>query len=328
MNGGSAERVGGDEGERLASAVELGDVIRWRNALDCLTGIHLPPSVAVGRCLRLARECAHPDAQWLCAQVSAGPAADEAQLARVLEGQGDDPIALFVRAWCGADPHPARDLLLLSARLGYAPAQAVLAGCCEEDDFDPFPWAEKAAAQGDRDGLFQLGLFAHEGRGCPRGGERAVELWRQAAALGHRRGHLFVATHGHGPADWRRYRWLAQGSALGHQSCTLQLLAGARYVLRLFAEGKAPGRIVWELAEGLLGHAQVTDWKDFDRQPTMAEMEALRLCVQMRETWRNAATRAIECWIGVARRWDVAKDVRQLIARMLWEDRWLWAKKV
>ncbi len=36
------------------------------------------------------------------------------------------------------------------------------------------------------------------------------------------------------------------------------------------------------------------------------------------------ATPAIECWLMVAKRLSIIRDIRRLIARLLWDDRHLW----
>jgi hypothetical protein len=47
--------------------------------------------------------------------------------------------------------------------------------------------------------------------------------------------------------------------------------------------------------------------------------------------WTAKTQRAIECWIGVGIRVGVVKDIRLVIARMLWNERNVWedqAKRV
>jgi TPR repeat protein len=60
------------------------------------------------------------------------------------------------------------DLLLRAAEMGYAPAQAGLVAFMVRDGESAFRWAERAAAQFDREGLFRLGRCLHRGTGCPR----------------------------------------------------------------------------------------------------------------------------------------------------------------
>jgi hypothetical protein len=44
------------------------------------------------------------------------------------------------------------------------------------------------------------------------------------------------------------------------------------------------------------------------------------------EKWCEEARSAIWCWLVVGKRWGVAKDIRLLIATLLWEERAEWSK--
>ncbi len=59
---------------------------------------------------------------------------------------------------------------------------------------------------------------------------------------------------------------------------------------------------------------------------SMAMLKAAQACVKLHDEWCERAMVAIECWIGVARQLGVVKDLRLLIARMLWKERALWGK--
>ncbi len=123
-----------------------------------------------------ARHCAHKDAQWLS---SLFPVALDrrSELVSTLKAQGDDPRALFLS---GDRVERAR-----AAAMGYAPAQAELALRLEEEGRGKgLEWAEKAAAQSDRDALFLCAECYREGFGCKEDLEKARVFCEEAAELG------------------------------------------------------------------------------------------------------------------------------------------------
>jgi TPR repeat protein len=70
-----------------------------------------------------------------------------------------------------------------AADLGDAFAQAELAW--RTIGQERFRWAEKSAAQGERDGLFWLGFCFHRGSGCVKDLKKAKESYLFAAELDH-----------------------------------------------------------------------------------------------------------------------------------------------
>jgi TPR repeat protein len=84
--------------------------------------------------------------------------------------------------------------LKAGAERGDAAAQTALGGCyaafglCAGVPRDPAKarlWFEKAAAQGDAEALYNLGVLHAKGRGVPQDPARARALWEEAAAKGH-----------------------------------------------------------------------------------------------------------------------------------------------
>jgi hypothetical protein len=121
-------------------AADKAELIQWWDALDDIcNGMFLPHKLAKG--LAHARQCRHPDAQWLSALCPVGDGESREAVVRVMEAQGDDPRALFILSFLGEF---SQQRLLRAAELGYAPAQARFATTYYED---MVAWARKAAAQ-------------------------------------------------------------------------------------------------------------------------------------------------------------------------------------
>lgn len=55
----------------------------------------------------------------------------------------------------------------------------------QQDDKEAYTWFSKSAAQGDPQGCSQLAEMCLQGLGCDVDNSRALQLFRQAAELGH-----------------------------------------------------------------------------------------------------------------------------------------------
>jgi hypothetical protein len=70
---------------------DLAEQIKWWDARDIL-----PQRRVVEDALQLARECRHPDAQWLASLFPAGVAVSPRDMMDTMLEQGDDPRALHI----------------------------------------------------------------------------------------------------------------------------------------------------------------------------------------------------------------------------------------
>jgi TPR repeat protein len=100
-----------------------------------------------------------------------------------------------------------------SAELGFAFALACLAGRTQGEE--KFKFAQLAAAQGERDGLFWLGFCFRFGEGCEKDLDKEKENFLLASELGHvsamiQVGYLF------NELDPQRWRWWGLAAALGN----------------------------------------------------------------------------------------------------------------
>jgi TPR repeat protein len=171
-----------------ASGVERGDLIKWWDVLDELVKVSGSPDIA-GE-LEMARDCRHPDAQWLAALFPAGVPVSAAEARETLKQHGDDPRALCISCFLDEGfSDDAREQLRRAAELGYAPAQAVMSALTGEDE--ALMWATKSSSQGDRSGYMQLGTCFELAQGCERDMGKAIEMFKRAAELGHAEAQLY-----------------------------------------------------------------------------------------------------------------------------------------
>jgi TPR repeat protein len=148
---------------------------------------------------------------------------------------------------------------------------------------------------------------------------KAVGLFRLAAELGLAEAQLRFGLFCYDANNWQRYRWWGEGSVRGSHSARRALLRAA-----LIQGGRvdADTRVVFELGAWLarLGRDGIA------RNATAQEKVAVKLCVEFHDKCCDAARAAARCWLLVAKRLGVSKDMRLLIARLIWEQRGDWSR--
>jgi hypothetical protein len=295
------------------------ELIKWWDALDTITGQgSMKQDIAKG--LQMARECQHEDARWLASLFPGGAQATK----NVLLAQGDDPRAMLLASFVG-DGEMEVLLLRRAAKMGYAPAQAIVARRAGFQNEKRFVWAEKAAAQGDRTGLFQLGTCFSAGRGCDQDRRRAMMLVKEAAELGHSEALYSYGRDAFEDGDWERYRWWGRAAARGCEGACFGLIVGAIDQLKLFDKGRGSGLTLFEIGAACKGHLDGAAECAFG-----SAMNATGLCMLMRtvafhDEGCDKAKRAVVCWILIGRRLGVVKDIRMKVARMVWLERCVWS---
>ncbi len=273
--------------------------------------------------LELVRKCPHPEAQWFAGLFPADEAPSQQGILRALAQQGDDCRALGVRALILRQP----ELLLRAAELGFAPAQASLgAGELWALQLEKADWAEKAAAQGNRKGLWSLGRVLEEGKLRSCDPERAVQCFREAAELGCVEAMYDFGRTGCQALDWQRYRWWGRAATRGSGSAAEGLRKAASELEPLRA-GRKPLRALAEIGAACSGHLVKQQHTAFGNELTKHQWIGLRRTVTLYNACCDRASRAVECWLALGRRFNVVRDIRRVVAQMLWEERWEWAER-
>jgi hypothetical protein len=131
------------------------DVLIWYHARDVIVGQNgVHQDVEQG--LELASCCTHPDALWLTELFAGREVKTKERAKQVFFGEREEARSLCfggLLSW-------SWDPLKRSAQFGYAYAQALLAIRPSVSDRERFAWAQKAAAQKERDGKnFKIFLF-------------------------------------------------------------------------------------------------------------------------------------------------------------------------
>jgi hypothetical protein len=181
---------------------------------------------------------------------------------------------------------------------------------------------ERACDQSDRYALFQLGRVM---RNMTRGVERAIELFRRAAELNHREAQLEYGELAFTDRDWERFHWWAKAAEGGAD--VAPLCCGVVRMLDDFKRGDC-GRVLCTVAPVI--RKNLAAWKTgyalrelmFDG---VLRIEHLERVLVLHTALLGRARRAIDCWVMAGRRCGVVKDMRVVIAKMLWAEPWRWS---
>jgi TPR repeat protein len=291
--------------------VALDEQIKWWDTLEVLNGAVRTPDADKG--VQMARECLHPDAQWLASLFTPGVQVTKQRMADVMAQQGDDPRALFVR-W---GFFQSRDLLERSAELGYAPAQADMSSLFLGEN--EYMWAARPEAQGDRYGTIRLASCYDRGIGCKQDPAKAVELFKRAAEWGDRQAQFAYGSLAFRMRDWQRFHWYGISASRGVRTAVVGLLGalGLRY----------DSRIIHTIAPIFAANYNAATGRVFGASASAAEVADIERLLGQHNAMLERAREAIDCWSVASRRLGVAKDVRVLIAKMAWEEPWRWGEK-
>ena len=296
------------------------ELIKWHDVLDSMARRYENGPVDW---VKRARECRHPTAVWFSSLFPAGDApVTKDQVVAAVAGIEDDPRALFIRIRV-ADRYSFAPQMLLrrAAELGYAPAQAYLAYQLMGTE-EGLVLAERAAAQGDRMGMFILAQCCLKGEGCLKDEVRGRWLLREAAEL--RQPEAMYELSKTLPEGPERYRLLGLAAARGHEEAALWLQMAAGAHCEKIREPQS-AMLVFLVSQACEGHVDVISGTVFGSAMMADDCKGIQLACERHREWSGCAKRAVECWIAVGRRLGVVRDVRQLIARLVWAEPWAWA---
>jgi hypothetical protein len=215
-------------------------------------------------------------------------------------------------------------LLQRAAESGYAPAQARLS---RQDTVEPqvaFEWAQKAAKQGNRIGLFLLGHRLCLGDGCLENEEKGLQLLRESAELECAAAQFCYSEFGIGDRDWERYHWWGRAVSRGYMAEGFR--AAVFRLLRSFSKGEN-GRILQIVAPVMTVHLEAMRCTGSIPTIPAGFVKNYQRLIGLFDAMLGRARQAIACWSIVARRCGVVKDIRLVIAKMAWAEPWRWGEK-
>ncbi len=290
----------------MAKTEEKRERVKWFVARSVF--FDEPSSFADG--LALAQRCNHADARFFASLFAHGAPDSKEEAASVFLSQGSEPRCLCWAAVVGASP-PV-ELLKRAAEGGDAWGQAQF-GMGQEGE-ERKGWLQQAVNRGDRDGMSWLASVLWEGLESETDRDQAKALWLQAAELGCYYAQCCVADHCFPRSS---LKWLKWNRIAGSARQLQQMLRVLDLVLAEFDIG-CSGRKVFEIGAAL---AKFDGWEEL----CYGRCEPCRRAISLHNKWCGEAERANLCWLWLSRTLGVPKDIRVLIAGLVWDDRAVWS---
>ena len=265
--------------------------------------------------VELAASCDQPDARWLT-ETCAGKDVNTAEDAkRVFSAVGQNDARALCFTWMLGD---RKDLTPLrrSADLGFALAQAWMADRTRGEE--KFKFAQLAAAQGERDGLLWLGWCFRRGEGFEKDVDKAKLNFLLSSELGRVSVMLWLGEL-LDESDSQRWRWRGRAAALGGAP---SFLASFTKQVELFNSGSGSAAVVFAIGQTLQGHVNEQARTIFNRDHEFDSfIGPAKQAIAFYEAQIKATKAAMRAWTLVGIKLKVVKDVRKLIAKLIWDSR-------
>ena len=308
----------------LLSSIDFGvplvELFKWLDVRDTLLGEN-NKTQDVAAALALARDCKHPDAEWL-ADVCRDVATNEQARKALLLNQGD-ARALCFAWWLNDEAERDEDCSLLrrAADMGYAFACSTLSWkAWSKDKEKSFHLARQATAQNERDGWFWLGSCFELGAGCEKDLSVAKQNYWIAAELGLGFGarDLSELLDESEPDHWI---WKTRAALCG--DCFSFVTSFSGHVKQFFSNGSGRATVVFVIGCGLKGNISVEKKEIFGYNPWNFDslLGPANQAVSFYESQIKFARLAVDTWTLVSTRLHVIKDMRIFIGKMIWEAR-------
>ncbi len=303
------------------------ELLRWFQARDCfLNGVANRQDFVKG--LRRARTCDHEEARWLCQLFPEAPT-NEVQAKRVfLECERSARSLCFagrVKMQMGAMSSADEDeeLVAEAANMGYPFAMGMMISWTMGDE--RFKWAEKAARGMDRVALTFVGHRYWWGWECARDEAKAFRCYRVAAEMDDSAAQHTYGRRKFGENDVRRYRWWNRAVANGNQDACHDFVSVMFSIVEGYEERNEHPEFMFELGKAFLGHVDGAARMLFAvHKATPEELQCARRAVHHYLRWCEMAKAAIRVWIVAGIRNGIVRDVRRLIASVVWANRHDW----
>ncbi len=184
-------------------------------------------------------------------------------------------------------------------------------------------WWERAVRQGEPEAMTGLGkLLLTGGRdGVAEAVERGTMLLKEAAGLGVASAQYVLAMKCCKKTE--RNQWLRRAAVQEDDTGRARKYLCVQLCRKMRRHNSA-GRVVFEFGAAVAAC-------DKRSQPLLARMRytekaASRAAADLHRKWCSEAQRGVLCWMWVARLLGVVRDVRLLVAGLVWHDRAAWSE--
>ncbi len=302
---------------KMAHTEEKRERIKWIHARHVFFGLG---HFAVG--LELAKQCSHDDAHLLVSFFPGGPPPKLLDLATVLMASNDPRCWCWAAACGGGEKVTVTDLLMRSATSGYGWAQSQLI-TSKLIRVGGEEWLEKAIAQGEPEAMVELA-----NRLCSAGGTAASArpreycLWREAAELGCAEAQFRLAEHFCATMSLEQFVWLCRAAIQEHAGAVRKLSWSAMKLVKDYDVSRiaTAGPLLCEVGTML---ALLRD--SWEHSVSLSDAACERT-LELYNGWCANAKRAVFCWLCLSRQLGVSKDVRLLVADLVWQERSAWSE--
>jgi hypothetical protein len=274
---------------------------------DVFQSIHLA--------LELASPCDHADALWLTEACARKDVTTREDAKRVFSALCENDARALCFTWLLGDREDFTPLRR-SAELGFAFAQASFAG--RTDGEEKFKFARLAAAQGERDGFYWLGWCFCHGEGCEMDLDKAKENYLVAGELGDvsamlELGWLLDA------CSAQRWCWWGRAAARAY---SYNFLSYFPKQVDLFNSGAKDAVVMFVIGRALQGHVN-EEARTMFRDSFMFDacISPAKQAIAFYEAQIKATKAAMLAWTLVGIKLNVVKDVRKVIAKLIWDVR-------
>ncbi len=269
----------------------------------------------------MARECLHPDAQWLLGIFPDGAPSSDEEAKRVFLRHSSEGRALCFAGLAGVED---RKLVQEAATRNYGFAQALMASWSEGEE--KYFYAERAAQHGEPLGMTELGNCLYEGIACQRDEARALQLYRAASDMGCWFAQYRLGERGYTFSAWQRYQLWGKAASQTENSAILGLVQEVLPHVLLHKNGGS-GRIVFEIGAAMAGHVDASSRTVYTEDVSEAVFDAALWAIAFYQRCTAEAKLAVQWWIWIGKEMRVAKDIRAVIADMIWSERAAWSEK-
>jgi hypothetical protein len=307
--------VSGSLLHRQRSPEELEQLLAWYKIRDTMFGDNSAKQ-DIKKAFELASVCEHPNAVWLTKLFAGRDVNTEEEARQVFLGCENDPRAICFAGFFEWQ----EDEIRRAADLGDAYAQMAMAANAANEE--RFRWAEKSAAQGERDGIYWLGECYRKGKGCAPDLKRAKETFAIAYGLGSvcsisSLGYLFHLD------DPQRFCWLGKAAVSGFDRFALMdFMDGMVKQVRRFNAEALGANVVFVIGRALRGNIDNEKETIFGEGFSFdARISSANQALQFYEFQLQSYRKAVDSWTIIGLRNKVVKDIRKLIGKIIWDTR-------
>ncbi len=183
-------------------------------------------------------------------------------------------------------------------------------------------WLQKAAAQGEPVAMFYLAHSLLDGTQSAEMKQKAERLLRDAAELGHvfAQEDLAIDFCEERSPEW--FAWMRRSFLQQEAAITNTWPKRGANAVELYDNQPVSGRSVFEFGSGLSSSVL---WRERSGTSDLYELGARAL--ELFEKWCNHARRAVQCWLWLSKQLGMGKDIRLVIADLIWDERAVWSDR-